>query len=145
MNRIEFEELRNLPGKIIRDDIVFNVTSATGSQTKVVGPLRVENSLGIDLFLNGAYRPWEDGVTYNFAVDKVGPICRVDVNGTNHQTQGRTHKHSLTKETDPKNNLPEAVARPELSSMTAKQVWDVLCKEANIIHEGSFFDPEGAL
>jgi len=85
------------------------------------------------------------GISYNFSIRGVGPICRVDVNGSIHKNCGRTHKHSLQREIDPRRNLPDAIARPELSGLTARQVWQVICEEAGIKHLGEFMDPEGVL
>jgi hypothetical protein len=102
----------------------------------------VENALNYDLVLNGTYKPDIPAITFNFVLRGVGPVCRVCVNGTLHPPAGRTHKHDLRKESDPRNNLPTAVARPDLENRaTVKEVWDILLQQANITHTGTFNEP----
>jgi hypothetical protein len=54
----------------------------------------------------------------------------------------RTHKHALVSEDDPRLNLPIRVTpRPDLEGKSAREVWRVLCEQANIEHIGQFIDP----
>jgi hypothetical protein len=141
MTRSEFEQLRDLPGKRITADIVFQrsrVTSPNLTFENVV----VENSLNWEVLLNGTFKPDLPSVTYNFYIKSVGgAICRVCVNGMSHLNAGRTHKHDLQHESDPRNNLPVAVSRPDLVGKTAREVWAMLMQQANIQHTGGFIDP----
>lgn len=141
MNRTEFEQLRDLPGKRITAEIKFT-GNKQADPNLVFEQIPVENSLGVDVILNGTYKPEIPSITFNFVIRGTGPICRVCVNSTIHQEAGRTHKHDLQVETDPRRNLPNATARPDLEGLTAREVWDNLCRQANIEHAGTFHDPE---
>jgi hypothetical protein len=140
MDRAAFEQLRDLPGKVISVDIQFAPERGLGGNL-VFKNVVVENTLDWDVVLNGTYRPIVQGVTFNFVVRGVGPICRLDINGTIHGAAGRTHKHDLRDARDPYKNLPNAVPRPDLVGQTARQVWTQLCQQANIDHIGQFVDP----
>ncbi len=140
MNRSDFEILRGLDGKYIDDDIEFRASPETGpnlSFDKIV----IYNRIGYKIFLNGTYSPRIKKITYNFVLKGLGPICRVDVNGTFHKDKGRTHKHEVINEGDPQRNLPEAIARPDLEGKTPREVWKIICKEAKIEHRGEFKEP----
>lgn len=142
MTRAEFELLRNLPDKRIAADIAFQQSKAT-SPNLTFENVPVENSLGLEVLVNGTFKPNLPCVTYNFHIKTAGgPVCRVCVNGTKHGNAGRTHKHDLRHESDPRNNLPTAVARPDFQNKTAREVWATLITQANIQHTGTFTDPE---
>jgi len=141
MNRNEFEALRNLPDKRIAEDIRFEVKQPTRPLMTFEGVV-VENSLNYDVVLNGTYNPDIPSVKFNFVLRGIGPICRVCMNGKIHKPAGRTHKHDLRKDSDPANNLPTAVERPDLVGKSAKEVWDILLHQANIQHTGAFVDPD---
>ena len=141
MTRAEFEQLRNLPGKRIAADIAFQPSKAT-SPNLTFENVAVENSLNWEVLLNGTFKPDLPAVTYNFHIKTAGgAVCRVCVNGTKHGSAGRTHKHDLQHESDPRNNLPVDVARPDLVGKTAREVWATLMQQANIQHTGNFTDP----
>ncbi len=142
MTRLEFIQLRDLPGKTVEADIVWRSERGT-RPNKIFNRILVKNSLGLEVWLNGTYKPVLPGITYNFVLVGTGPICRVVVNGPEHSGLGRTHKHDLQDPTDsePARNLPTAIARPDLDGKNARQVWDVLCRQANILHRGKFHDP----
>jgi hypothetical protein len=140
MNRQEFEHLRDLPGKRVTADIVW--TSPPGGRPNLVfDQVVLENSAEWDVVLNGTYKPGIPSVTFNFVLRGIGAICRVDVNSTVHGDAGRTHKHDLRDETDPRANLPHAAARPDLTDKSAREVWLDLCQRAKIKHTGIFNDP----
>lgn len=139
MDKSEFEALRDLPDKVIKADIVFTPKNAT---TLFFQDVPVSNSLDLEVVLYGTFKPDIPTVTYNFVLKGVGPICRIDVNGTIHKDQGRTHKHGLQKDSCPRNNLPQAQNRPDFEKLTAKEAWDKICGMANITHEGRFEEPE---
>ncbi|HEU0177354.1 MAG TPA: hypothetical protein VFV58_24075 [Blastocatellia bacterium] len=138
MNRREFEELRDMPDKEIIVDIAFVRKNAT---TLVFTDIKVKNSLGMELIVDGTFKPDIPAVKYNFTVQGIGPICRLEMNSTMHKDAGRTHKHDLQEESCPRKNLPFAVARPDIEELTPKQIWEVLCRQANIKHVGKFIDP----
>lgn len=143
MNRREFEALRDLPEKTILDDIRFS-PSRPNSRTLTFDQVKVHNNLGVDLLVNGSFVPDIPSIKFNFRVlAEGGAICRVEVNGVVHKPVGRTHKHALQDESCPRKNIPHAVARPDLDldSLTPRQIWEKVCREANIIHEGDFIDP----
>ncbi len=140
MNRREFEELRNFPGKYIENDIEFRPIRGMGPNL-VFRDVPVHNNSGLRILLNGTFKPGLNAVTYNFVVSGLGPICRVDVNGSIHGNAGRTHKHELQHEHDPASNLPYATPRPDLAEKSASDVWEILCRQANIEHRGRFLEP----
>jgi hypothetical protein len=141
VDRQEWERLRDLQGKTINGDIKLESNSKTSPL--FVAKVPIANAHEIDLVLNVTYRSYDNGVTFNFSAEK-RPICRLDVRGTNHKDQGRTHKHELTTEADsnPRRNLPVAYARPEFETLSAKDAWKKLCEIAKIDHKGTF-DPTG--
>lgn len=133
MDRAEFEQLRNLPDKEIKNDIVFHDENPS---TLAFNDVMVSNSLGIELILNGVIKPDIPAYKFNFSVRGVGAICRVEVNSTIHKEAGRTHKHELRYESCPRQNLPYAVARPDLEGMSLEEIWKTICTQALIKHSG---------
>ena len=140
MTRLEFHALRDLPDKRITADIAFKTSAATGSNL-TFDNVAVENSLGVEVIMNGTFKPGIPTVTYNFYVRSQGPICRVCVNGTFHGEGGRTHKHELRDEADQRLNLPTVLPRPELENLSPREVWNKLMQDAKIVHTGIFIDP----
>ena len=144
MNRHEFEALRDLPDKLIVDDIVFTPNKHL-STTLILEPIKVLNAGAYDVVLNGSYIPNIPAVKFNFSISSEGgAICRIEVNSTIHKSAGRTHKHSLQHDSCPRKNLPHAVPRPDLdlTRLTPAEIWETICREANINHEGRFIDPK---
>jgi hypothetical protein len=141
MTKLEFQQLRDIPGKIIADDITFQSTAETAPNL-IFERIQVSNDLGWEVLLNGAFKPGIPSVTFNFVIRGLGPVCRVCVNGSIHKNAGRTHKHSLENENDPRLNLPGAVPRPDLDGKTSKEIWQILCHQSNIQHTGIFNEPE---
>jgi hypothetical protein len=142
MNRVEFEQLRDLSDKKIDGNIVF--TNPKGARpVHVITPIAVQNSLGIDLLLQGSYNPEIRKLTIQFYVRGVGPICRFCINGRAHQNLGRTHKHDLQQEDDPGKNFPQAVARAELANLSVPALWKTICEQAHLQHDGTFELPVG--
>jgi hypothetical protein len=140
MDRQEFVALRDLADKTIEGDIAFLSHPASGPNL-IFGDVEVQNSMELDVVLNGTYRPQIPSVTFNFSVRGVGPICRVCVNGAKHRDAGRTHKHDLRKDSCPRQNLPVAVARPDLEDLKPSEVWEKIRSDAQITHNGTFADP----
>jgi hypothetical protein len=140
VNRREFEAIRDLPGKEVNVDIQFQTNRSTDPNL-TFKDVPVENNLGYAIRLNGTYKPDVPSVTYNFFIPDVGPICRIDVNGPIHKPVGRTHKHSLKADDDPRRNLPSPDAAPDFEGKSPREVWELLCQRANIVHTGQFIDP----
>lgn len=140
MTRDDFEELRKLPGKFVSANINWGSENGMGPNLSF-RDVHVFNTLGQPVILNGTYKPLLRAVTFNFVLRGTGPVCRVDVNGTIHRAAGRTHKHELRDPQDPEANLPEAYPRPDLVGRSAREVWEILCAQANINHIGKFTDP----
>jgi hypothetical protein len=137
MNQLEFQALRDLRGKRITGDILFLRTIGSGPNL-VFDNVRIENTENFEVVLNGTLKPNIPSLTFNFVLRGVGPICRLDVNGTIHDPVGRTHKHKLINESDPRKNLPTAFKRSDIDSTNfdVKKVWSQLCAQANIQHDG---------
>jgi hypothetical protein len=142
MNRAEFEQLRDLPDKRIEGNIIFSLPGGS-KPIHIITPLPVQNALGIDLVLQGSYNAEIRKLTVQFLVRGIGPICRLCINGRLHRALGRTHKHDLHDEDDPGKNLPQAVSRTDLSGPPLETVWRTICKQAKILHNGSFDLPSG--
>jgi hypothetical protein len=138
----DFEALRDLPGKVISEDIVFLAGKNTSPVLTFDG-IRIENALDVDLVVNGHFHPKFGGVTYNFFDRSAGAICRIDVNGQIHKKAGRTHKHSVKTDNDVRRNLPNASAVPQYVGKSPREIWEMVCAAANITHTGRFEDPSG--
>lgn len=145
MDRFEFEQLRDLPDKEILKDVNF-VSKKSARPVYVLEPLPVGNSLGLDLLLGGTYNPVIARISFNFIIRGVGPICRFCINGRLHPGAGRTHKHDLTQESDPRHNLPTSVVeRPDLAGISLQDAWRRICAQAKIRHAGKLSGPTGLL
>lgn len=140
MDRSEFENIRDLPGKRITRTLQFSGKKSS-RPLFVLESVPVENSAGIDLFLSGSFNPEIQRLTLNFSVRGTGPICRFCINGRLHPGAGRTHKHDLHAEDDPEQNLPMAVPRAELTAMTLPEAWQAICRQAKIEHQGELILP----
>lgn len=84
MNRTDFEVLLHIPGKEIRQDIRFSKRQAT-SPALVAENIEIHNDAGTEARLNITYNPEIGSKTFNIHVSGVGPICRLDVDGTAHR------------------------------------------------------------
>ena len=141
MDRLEFEALRDLPDKIIDEDIRF-------SKKKNLSPLltaediRVVNALGYDIRLTFKFNPETGSRNINVHLSGVGPICRLDVDDQAHRPAGRTHKHSLKQPSCPDSNLPFVEDRPSDSGRGLEELFRRFCRMANIQHRGQFFAPD---
>lgn len=144
MNRTEFEALRNLPGKVIREDIKFSKRQATAPSLVAEG-IPIENADGVQLRLNINFNPEIGSKTFNVHVPGVGPICRLDVDGPKHHPAGRCHKHSVQTERCPDRNLPDNVMdRPDLAGRSVRECLDVFCAMAGITISGGFDAPDAS-
>lgn len=142
MNRTEFERLRDMPGKVIAGDIKFSRKQAL-APLLVAEDIAIANDDGVDLKLSVHTNPMTGAKSVNVHVPGVGPICRLDVDGTSHGDAGRSHKHSLQSERCPDRNLPDGViARADLSGQDVRAVFEAFCAMAAITHSGMFFMPE---
>jgi hypothetical protein len=141
MDRIEFETLRDLPDKVIEEDIRF-------SRKRNLNPLvtaediRIANSLGYDIRLTIKFNPETGSRNFNIHLSGVGPICRLDVDDQIHHPAGRSHKHSLQHPTCPDRNLPFVEDRSSESGRSIEELFRRFCLIANIQHRGQFFPPD---
>lgn len=141
MTKDDFDQLRNLPNKIIQNDLEF-VQSANPSVFRC--EQKIDNNLGYEVILTGTYNELLPSVIFNFRVVGIGAICRYCVNGKLHKDAvtkklSRTHKHSLKTENCPNNNIPNARERLDLDIKTFSDIegiWSKICNEAKIQHLG---------
>ena len=144
MDRLAFEALRDLPGKTIRGDIRFVRRQAT-APLLIAEDIRIENEHSVDARLTISFNPEVGSKTFNVHVVGLGPICRLDVDGTPHRPHGRTHKHSLMTERCPDQNLRRGVDdRADLAGLPLATLFQKFCRMATIAHEGRFEVPEEA-
>ncbi len=142
MNRTEFEGLRDIPDKVIREDIRFSRRQAT-MPALIADGIAIRNSGDVDLRLNITFNPEVGSKTFNVHVPGVGPVCRLDVDGPAHRPAGRSHKHALQSERCPDRNLPDGVSdRPDLSGKSLRDLFDVFCELGKITYEGTFESPD---
>ena len=140
MDRAEFEALRDLPDKVIEEDIHF-------SRKKNLSPLHtaedipIRNGLGYDLRLTIKFNPETGSRNFNVHLSGVGPICRLDVDDQAHHPAGRSHKHSLLQPTCPDQNLPFVEDRPGESGRSIDVLFRRFCDMANIQHRGQLIAP----
>lgn len=141
MDRRDFEALRDLPDKKIRDDITFR-SPGNLSPSRVADEVKIENSDSVDARMIIRHNPETGQSTINVYVAGGGPICRLDVDGPPHRPAGRSHKHSLQTPACPDRNLPSGVLdKPELSGRPIREVFEIFCEMANIEHTGEFNEP----
>lgn len=141
MDRAEFEALRDIPDKLIEEDIRF-------SKKKNLGPLqtaediRIANGLGYGLRLTIKYNAETGSKNFNVHISGIGPICRLDVDDQAHFPAGRSHKHSLQRPDCPDLNLPSVDDRFGESGRSIDVLFRRFCSMANIIHVGQFNLPD---
>lgn len=138
----EFEQLRDLAGKAISDDLEF-VETAPNSDI-----FRCEQSLGVfaghEILLTATFHRNIPSVVFNFRKAGFKAIGRYCVNGNLHRDKNtgvlvRTHKHAPESNDCFRKNLPLAYERTDLSIKSFKDVvavWQSICKDANIHHSG---------
>jgi len=141
VNRQEFEELRDLPGKEVVDDIVYREEENLPEGVFCIDSVRVANALGHDVIVEGFFHRAIKRVSFTFVLAGTGPICRFEVNGPIHGNAGRTHKHDLCTDRCPEQNLPHVTARPDLNDLGPSELWQRICKLARIDHTGSIVLP----
>jgi len=135
MERTEFEALRDLPGKEIKQAVRFRRTAPLRPNV-VADEIEIVNSAGTELRLTVHYNPERGSKTFNVHVPGVGPICRLDVDGPAHRPAGGSHKHSCQGPADP--NLRDGVVdRPDLSGKTLTELFTTFCQMAKIDFTGS--------
>lgn len=141
VDRAEFEALRDIPDKLIEEDIRF-------SKKKNLGPLqtaediRIANGLGYGLRLTIKYNAETGSKNFNVHISGIGPICRLDVDDQAHFPAGRSHKHSLQRPDCPDLNLPSVDDRFGESGRSIDVLFRRFCSMANIIHVGQFNLPD---
>ncbi len=110
MDRPTFEEVRDLEGKRIEQDVRFSRPKATAPVLVAEG-ISIVNGLGLDVRMTIHHNTEAGGKTINVYIPGVGPICRLDVDGPAHAPAGRNHKHAIQCERCPDRNLPDGVIR----------------------------------
>lgn len=140
MNKLEFDLLVRA-AKEINSDIKY-VKDTNNSSSLVCKDIIVENDLGYQLKIDAYFKPEIGTVKFNFSIKGKGPVCRLCINGSNHGEVGRNHKHELTEESDCSYNLPFAIRRDDLVNKSVKEIFDILCRNANIKFNGTFSSPE---
>ena len=141
MDRTQFENLRDLNGKRIVSDIRFTQKQGHPQHKCEVEILDVEEDTALaTLYIT--YNENNDSKNICVAVKSVGPICRLDIDHTEHGDEGRTHKHSLQNSSCSNKNLPEASSKPDLSGKTVTEAINEICSMANITLSGSINSPD---
>lgn len=136
MNRLEFEALRDLPGKVIRDSVRLTQKQAF-RPLMTAERIPIENSAGYPLVVNINFNPETGSKGINVTLIGEGPICRLDVDGTSHGTAGRSHKHSVQDEHSIRRSLRDAVIpRSDLSGKSLREVFGDFCDKAQISFTG---------
>jgi hypothetical protein len=142
MNRAEFIELRDLPGKRIVGDIALK-RKKDSSIVFASGAVQIEADHGTLANLHLEYNEATDAKTVNVTIVGVGPVCRLDVDGKVHRPAGRSHKHALKMPECPSNNLPLAVIdRPDLAGQPIEHVFAEFCAMAHIEFNGEITFPD---
>ncbi|HZL29302.1 MAG TPA: hypothetical protein VFC39_22450 [Acidobacteriaceae bacterium] len=141
MIRHEFEDFWREPNKCVTDDIIFRLSVGYGAVYSF-DDIPVICQSDMELAVHGSYSCLTRAMSYNFTIKGVGPITRYCAGGPEHHDSGRYHHHLLRHESDPRQNLPYAEARPTLEGMSALEIWKLICIEGNISHTGTFYEPE---
>ncbi len=142
MNRRDFKHLRDLSGKTISAAIKLTPKQAC-RPLLTTDRIAIENAGGARLWMNINYNPETGTKGVNVTHEGEGPICRLDVDGTQHGPAGRSHKHSVQNENSVNENLRDGVvARADLSGKTLREVFDDFCSAANITFTGTFDAPD---
>jgi hypothetical protein len=134
MTRAEFQALLRSPGKRISEPV--ELAPHASQPRKLVAQATIRDVYGREAVMHVTFDTRTLSKTINVVVNGVGPICRLDVDGARHRTEGRNHKHDLRTERCPERNLPEAVACPELSGQSIEDVFIAFCLEAGILNAG---------
>jgi hypothetical protein len=143
VTRTEFEQFRDLPGKIIESDINFLVKKNHAS-LRAAERIPIINDLGLEATLNIHYNPEVDSKVFTIVVAEAnGPICRLCVDNGPHPPCMHSHKHALRTPDCPRNNLKlDVTDKPELDGLPLAEVLRVFCELTNIPHTGKFCSPD---
>jgi hypothetical protein len=141
MRQKDFEELWNSRNKCINETISY-VPHRTIPDTWVFDGIDVMNSTENEMVLNGTFHCGTGEIVFNFRVPLVSAFRRYDIGGGIHRDSGRNHVHITRKDNCIARKLPFAIRRDDLRGKTPKEVWQVVCLEADIAHTDTFFGPE---
>lgn len=141
MFRHEFDALWSEPDKCVTEEIIFRLGSGYGPVYSF-DDIPVICQSGIDLRLHGYYSCLTSAITFNFTIPGIGPVNRYCAGGPEHLNAGRFHRHLMTHESDPRQNLPHAEARPMLEGLSTIGIWRLICSEGQIEHTERFYEPE---
>lgn len=138
MDRAEFERLRNLPAKEISQDVELT-RRPENLPFAIADKIRIENSLGVEAYMTISFNEQTNSKKINVHIVGIGPICRLDVDGSEHAPYGRCHKHDLMSDECPGENLKRSItSRNELSGASIEEVFREFCSAARINHTGTF-------
>lgn len=136
MNRTEFIELRDLPGKRIVVDIVLK-RKKDRSIVFASGAVPIEAPSGVLANLHIEFNEETETKSLNVMLVGVGPVCRLEVDSRPHRPAGRSHKHALKTPECPSNNLPlEVMDRPDLAGQSLEEVFAEFFTMAHIEYTG---------
>jgi hypothetical protein len=142
MNRNEFEQLRDLPGKYIEGDITLvprKKDSPLWAAKAHIGGASIEVRLDIE------WNAKNESKTLNVTIPGIGAICRLEIDSKPHYPYGRNHKHAL-KESDcptPSINLSRDIQnRDDLSGKDMQEIFNDFCRKAKIEHRGQLVLPK---
>jgi hypothetical protein len=95
------------------------------------------------IYVSGNYNCRDGSMTVNFYLKGVGSVRRFCLGGPDHGDAGRFHEHILEKDSDayPENNLPYAIARPDMEGLDPEVAWRKICGEASVSHTDRYSDP----
>jgi hypothetical protein len=138
VDRQEFEYLRDLPDKVIADDIYLK-PKRPNSSVLASGPIPIHNNVGTAAILSLEFNLETDSKSINVRVVGIGPICRLEIDAREHRPYGRSHKHALRSAECPEQNLKKDITdQSKLSGGTIREVFAEFCRAAHISFEGQF-------
>jgi hypothetical protein len=141
MTKTEFEQFRELEGKMIDSDISFAIKKNHPSML-TTSRLPIANTLNFPTELEIHYIPDADAKIFTILLVGEGPICRLCVDNGAHRSCASSHKHCLVSPQCPSENLKTVVLpRPDLDGKTIEFVFSEFCALTKITHKGTFNPP----
>jgi len=142
VTRTEFEQFRDLPGKVIEIDITFTIKRNHPSLMSAE-KIPILNGLGLNALLEIHYNPDADAKVLTIHVPEAnGPICRLCVDNGPHPPCMHSHKHALQTPNCPRTGLKlDVIDKPELDGRPIADIFGVFCGMTQIHHRGIFHPP----